>query len=49
MTKGIQYESLAYGVENGMVTMGANDGHNGTGGHDFLNNPDVITDFSWRS
>ncbi|KAF2101984.1 tannase and feruloyl esterase [Rhizodiscina lignyota] len=45
----IQYENLAYGVQNGFVSAGANNGHNGTGGQPYLHNPDIIIDFSWRS
>lgn len=45
----IQYEDLAYTAGLGFSTVGANNGHNGTGGYAFLNNPDVVTDFGWRS
>ncbi|KAK6382251.1 Feruloyl esterase [Exophiala oligosperma] len=45
----IQYEDMAYTVGLGFATVGANNGHNGTGGHAFLDNPDVVTDFGWRS
>ncbi|KIW15782.1 hypothetical protein PV08_05832 [Exophiala spinifera] len=45
----IQYEDLAYTTSLGFSTVGANNGHNGTGGHAFLDNPDVVTDFGWRS
>lgn len=45
----IQYEDIAYGSSLGFATIGANNGHNGTGGESFLNNPDVVLDFSWRS
>ena len=45
----IQYEDLAYTSGLGFATVGANNGHNGTGGSAFLNNPDVVTDFAWRS
>jgi feruloyl esterase len=48
-TIGLEYENLAYGVNNGMVGTGANNGHNGTAGNAFLNNPDIIIDFAWRS
>jgi feruloyl esterase len=44
-----QYEDIAYGTSLGFATIGANNGHNGTGGDAFLNNPDVVLDFSWRS
>jgi feruloyl esterase len=29
--------------------MGTNNGHNGTTGVDFLNNPDIIEDFAYRA
>lgn len=29
--------------------MGTNNGHNGTTGVDFLNNEDVVVDFSYRA
>ena len=45
----IQYEDLAYASGLGFSTVGANNGHNGTGGHAFLNNSEVVTDFGWRS
>ncbi|KAJ9606302.1 tannase [Cladophialophora chaetospira] len=45
----IQYADLAYTSGLGFATVGANNGHNGTGGGAFLNNPDVVTDFGWRS
>lgn len=46
---GIDYGSLAYGAQEGFVTVGTNNGHNGTIGSAFLNNPDVIVDFVYRS
>ena len=46
---GIKYEDLAYGTSNGFATMGTNNGHNGTTGVDFLNNPDIIEDFAYRA
>jgi feruloyl esterase len=45
----IQYADVAYAAGLGFATVGANNGHNGTGGGAFLNNPDVVTDFGWRS
>ncbi|KAH7132601.1 ferulic acid esterase [Dendryphion nanum] len=45
----IKYEDIAYGLNWGFATTGSNNGHNGTSGEAFLNNPDVITDFSYRS
>ena len=46
---GIKYEDLAYGTSHGFATMGTNNGHNGTTGVTFLNNPDIIEDFSYRA
>lgn len=45
----IKYEDIAYGLEHGFTVTGTNNGHNGTGGEAFLNNPDTIEDFSWRA
>ncbi|KAM0340568.1 hypothetical protein ACHAPU_010405 [Fusarium lateritium] len=45
----IKYEDIAYGTTNGFVTMGTNNGHNGSTAIDMLNNPEVIKDFSYRS
>ena len=45
----IQYADVAYAAGLGFSTVGANNGHNGTGGGAFLNNPDVVTDFGYRS
>ncbi|CAI6229963.1 unnamed protein product [Periconia digitata] len=45
----IQYENLAYGNSHGFVTVGANNGHNGTSGAAFLNNSEVVIDFAHRS
>ena len=45
----IQYVDVAYATALGFATVGANNGHNGTSGEPFYNNPDVVTDFAWRS
>ncbi len=45
----IQYTDMAYTAGLGFATVGANNGHNGTTGEAFLNNPDVIHDFASRS
>ena len=45
----LQYEDVAYGTSFGFATVGANNGHNGTRGLAFQNNPDVVEDFAWRS
>lgn len=46
---GIKYEDLAYGTSRGFATMGTNNGHNGTTGETFFNNPDILEDFSYRA
>ena len=46
---GIKYEDIAYGASNGFATVGANNGHNGTTGVAFLDNPEMVVDFAWRS
>ena len=45
----IKYEELAYGVANGFGTLGTNNGHNGSSGESFLNNPDIFKNYAWRS
>ena len=45
----IDYADLDYGISLGFATVSANSGHNGTSGRPFLNAPEVIKDFSWRS
>ncbi|KPM44575.1 putative feruloyl esterase B-2 [Neonectria ditissima] len=45
----IQYEDLEYTTSLGFATVGANNGHNGTSGAPFLNAPEVVKDFAWRS
>lgn len=45
----IKYEDMAYTTQYGFATTGSNNGHNGTGGLAFFQNPEVVTDFSWRS
>ncbi|KAE9389957.1 putative ferulic acid Esterase/Feruloyl esterase [Gymnopus androsaceus JB14] len=45
----IQYEDMAYGSALGFATVGTNNGHNGTSGEAFLNNPEVVEDFAYRS
>ena len=46
---GIKYEDLAYATENAFASVGANNGHNGTTGLAFAGNPEIVTDFAWRS
>jgi hypothetical protein len=46
---GIKYEDLAYTSSNGFASVGSNNGHNGTSGVDFYQNPDVVVDFAWRA
>ncbi|THU97400.1 tannase-domain-containing protein [Dendrothele bispora CBS 962.96] len=45
----IQYIDLAYGSALGFATIATNNGHNGTSGAPFLNNPDILEDFAYRS
>lgn len=45
----ISYDDMAYATELGFSTVGANNGHNGTSGRPFLNSPEVLVDFAWRS
>ncbi|TRM63488.1 Tannase/feruloyl esterase [Schizophyllum amplum] len=45
----IQYPDIDYAASLGFATVGANNGHEGMVGVHFLNNPEVITDFAWRS
>ncbi|PVI01103.1 tannase and feruloyl esterase [Periconia macrospinosa] len=45
----IQYETLAYGTSENFISVAANNGHNGTSGISFLNNPDAIIDYAHRS
>ncbi|KAF4617033.1 hypothetical protein G7Y89_g15116 [Cudoniella acicularis] len=46
---GISDVDLAYTAGLGFATVGANNGHNGTSGLAFYNNPDVVHDFADRS
>ncbi|CAI9636848.1 tannase and feruloyl esterase [Alternaria burnsii] len=45
----IKYEDIAYGASRNFATVGANNGHNGTTGVAFLDNPEMVVDFAWRS
>lgn len=45
----IRYDDIAYGTSYGFATVGANNGHNGTSGRPFLNAPEVVEDFAYRS
>ncbi|CZT14998.1 related to Probable feruloyl esterase B-2 [Ramularia collo-cygni] len=44
----VGYADMAYGVSLGFASVGANNGHNGTTGEEFII-PDVLEDFVWRS
>ena len=46
---GVKYEDLAYGTHNRFASVGSNNGHNGTTAITMYHNPDVVTDFAWRS
>lgn len=45
----IKYQDLAYASGLGFAAVGTNNGHNGTSGKPFLNNPDVVEDFAYRA
>jgi len=45
----IKYEDLAYTSALGFSAVGTNNGHNGTSGESFYNNPDVVEDFAYRA
>lgn len=45
---GIDYPQMAYGVSLGFATVGSNGGHNGTSAGPLLNQPEALTDHSWR-
>ena len=45
----IKYDDINYGNTNGFSAVGSNNGHNGTGGKAFLNNPEVVKDYVYRS
>lgn len=45
----IKYQDLAYASSLGFAAVGTNNGHNGTSGKPFLNNPDVVEDFAYRA
>jgi feruloyl esterase len=45
----VDYANLAYTSSLGFASVGTNNGHNGTSGKPFLNNPDVVEDFAYRA
>ncbi|KAH9222274.1 Tannase/feruloyl esterase [Leptodontidium sp. 2 PMI_412] len=45
----IQFEDMAYTIGQGFAVVGANNGHDGRSGKAFLNSPEVIADFAYRS
>lgn len=45
----IGYDDIAYGSSLGFASVGANNGHNGTSGGAFYNQPEVVADFAYRS
>lgn len=45
----ISYDDLAYANSYKFAAVGANNGHNGTGGRPFLDSPEVVEDFAYRS
>lgn len=48
-SSGIKYGNLAYGSSLGFATIGTNNGHDGDTGEFFLNNTEVLADFTNRS
>ena len=46
---GTKYVDLAYTTQHGFASVGSNNGHNGTTAITMYHNPDVVTDFAWRS
>lgn len=44
----IKYEDVNYGTMNGFSAVGSNNGHNGTSGLAFFNNPGVVEDYAYR-
>ncbi|KAJ4292515.1 Feruloyl esterase [Kalmusia sp. IMI 367209] len=45
----IGYDDMAYTSSLGFASVGANNGHNGTSGGAFYNQPEVVADFAYRS
>ena len=45
----ISFDDLTYTSGLGFAAVGTNNGHNGTSGLPFLNNPDIIEDFAYRA
>lgn len=45
----VSYADIAYGSSLGFAAVGANNGHNGTSGGAFYNQPEVVADFAYRS
>ncbi|UQC78964.1 feruloyl esterase B [Colletotrichum lupini] len=45
----VHTEDLAYATAHGFAAVGTNNGHAGTTGVQFLNNDDVVIDFSYRA
>ena len=46
---GLDYNGLTYATQHGFAAVAANNGHNGTSGLAFYQNPDVLEDFASRS
>lgn len=45
----IKYNDINYGASHGFATIGSNNGHDGTSGLPFLNNPGVVEDYVSRA
>jgi feruloyl esterase len=46
---GIGYPDMAFAASYGFATVGNNNGHNGSSGGAFLNQPQVFEDYAWRA
>lgn len=49
MRIGVDYGNLDYGSSFHFATIASDNGHDGVGGLPFLDSPEVINDFAWRS
>lgn len=49
LRSGIDYSSISYTTQHGFAAVGSNNGHNGTTGNAFYQNPDVVADFADRA
>lgn len=49
LTGCVQYPDLSYGSASGFATVSGNNGHNGTSGESFYQQPDVLEDYVYRA